>query len=236
MADGSRKPIEEILVGDKVLATDPLTGETAAKVVTDLINSTGIKDLIEITVMPGSIGGEDGPSLTATAEHPFWVPSLGKWIDAAALQSGQWLRTESGTWAKIVVIKRSSAPRQVYNLTVADIHTYHVGVLDQHVLVHNNGPFCGVPIGGKIGDGLGNVDFHGTDYTLNEYIEFVVGHTGDGNPAMGRPSAREIEKALRYAGPVKKGEQNASDFVHGGVRVIINWAKPWKSTSYYIGR
>src|SRR5690606_7255829 len=50
MADGSRKPIEEIKVGDKVLATDPKTGETKAKTVTATILGDGAKDLVKVTI------------------------------------------------------------------------------------------------------------------------------------------------------------------------------------------
>lgn len=77
---------------------------------------------------------------------------------------------------------------------------------------------------------------HGFDYTLNEFVEFIASHAGDDNPAMGRPTRREIGEALRFAGPVRRGDQNASEFVFNGVRVIVNWALPWKSTVYYIGR
>ncbi|WP_432010588.1 DUF6531 domain-containing protein [Streptomyces cucumeris] len=75
--------------------------------------------------------------------------------------------------------------------------------------------------------------FHGSDYTLDEYVEFINGHTGDGDPTMGRPSRAEIEETLRNATPEPLPNQNASRFNHNGVRVIINWDMPWKSTSYY---
>jgi hypothetical protein len=67
-------------------------------------------------------------------------------------------------------------------------------------------------------------------------VEFVHGHTGGGNPTMGRPTPAEIEAALRNTGPVKLEGQNAAKFEHGGVRVIINYDMPWRSTAYYPGR
>ncbi|WP_234401991.1 hypothetical protein, partial [Thermobifida halotolerans] len=116
-----------------------------------------------------------------------------------------------------------------------DLHTYVLAGATP-VLTHNSGPDCGVPVGGRNGDRLGGEDFHGSDYSLDEMVEFVNGHTGDGNPAMGRPSAAEIETTLRQAGPRQLDGQNSSRFDHNGVRVIINWDMPWKSTSYYPGR
>ncbi|MFI5759113.1 hypothetical protein, partial [Streptomyces sp. NPDC051569] len=150
---------------------------------------------------------------------------------------GQWLRTSAGTHVQITAItRRTSHSTTVHNLTVGDRHTYYVLAGATPVLVHNSGPNCGVPAGGKNGDRLGGEDFHGSDYSLDEMVEFVNGHTGGGNPAMGRPSATEVETTLRQAGPRQLDGQNSSRFDHNGVRVIINWDMPWKSTSYYPGR
>ncbi|HEX4816260.1 MAG TPA: polymorphic toxin-type HINT domain-containing protein [Nonomuraea sp.] len=140
MADGSRKPIEDVRIGDEVLATDPTTGRTVAKKVTALINSSGTKYLVEITIRTEQPDETDTQSVIATAHHPFWVPSLQKWVDATYLQPGTWLRTSAGTWIQVADVKRWTAPQQVYNLTVADIHTYHVGVEDANILVHNASP------------------------------------------------------------------------------------------------
>jgi RHS repeat-associated protein len=137
MADESRKPIEDIRVGDKVLATDPTTGETVAKKVIELINSSGTKNLIEITVRTERADEADTESVIATAQHPFWVPSLQEWVDATYLQPGSWLRTSAGTWVQVAAVKRWTASQQVYNLTVADLHTYYVVVGAIDVLVHN---------------------------------------------------------------------------------------------------
>jgi hypothetical protein len=105
------------------------------------------------------------------------------------------------------------------------------------VLVHNSGPFCGIPIGGKIGDALGNEDFHGQDVSLDEVVQAVKGHTGDGMLGMGRP---HIETTLCSAGPVQLVNadgtlQNAASFDDSGVRVIVNYSDIWKSTAYIPG-
>ncbi|WP_187414889.1 polymorphic toxin-type HINT domain-containing protein [Nonomuraea sp. PA05] len=138
MADGSRKPIEEVRVGDEVLATDPTTGETAAKEVTALIDSSGMKQLVEITTRAERQGRIEKHAVIATAQHPFWVPALGRWVDATYLQPSTWLRTSTGTWIQIANVRRWTAPQQVYNLTVADIHTYYAGSGAVDILVHND--------------------------------------------------------------------------------------------------
>ena len=50
MADGTHKPIEQIKPGDKVLATDPATGQTVARTVVATRVSTGVKHLVGVTV------------------------------------------------------------------------------------------------------------------------------------------------------------------------------------------
>jgi hypothetical protein len=77
--------------------------------------------------------------------------------------------------------------------------------------------------------------FRGSEFSKDEFVEFVNGHTGDANPAMDRPTTREIEEALEKAEPERIEGQNAELFRYGRVKVILNYDVPWKSTSYVIG-
>ncbi|MGS2644636.1 TreTu family toxin [Streptosporangium sp. LJ11] len=137
MADGTQKPIEDVEVGEYVLATDPETGRTEARAVTILISSEGTKDLVKLTVDIDRGRGDATAAITATDKHPFWVPSLREWIDAGELQPGMWLQTSAGTHVQIAAIKKWTTARHVHNLTVDDIHTYYVVAGDQAILVHN---------------------------------------------------------------------------------------------------
>ncbi|MGW4974236.1 Hint domain-containing protein, partial [Streptomyces albidoflavus] len=107
MADGTTKPIEDVAIGDTVLTTDPETGETSPQKVTATITGKGTKHLVDITLHTTdpeseaetesgtkSAGGKDPAptTLTATDGHPFWVPQLDTWIDAADLNTGQYLQ------------------------------------------------------------------------------------------------------------------------------------------------
>ncbi|MGW5346990.1 ricin-type beta-trefoil lectin domain protein [Streptomyces sp. NPDC004050] len=139
LADGSTKPIEELEPSDKVLATDPETGETVAKDVTATILGEGEKNLVEVTVTNGDTGTAS-EVINATDKHPFWVGDLAEWVDATDLQPGQWLRTSAGTHVQITAVKRYTAQHAtVHNLTVADLHTYYVLAGVTPVLVHNCG-------------------------------------------------------------------------------------------------
>ncbi|WP_225642595.1 RHS repeat-associated core domain-containing protein [Streptomyces werraensis] len=138
MADGTTKHIENIEIGDKVLATDPETGETGEREVTALIRGSGNKRLVDITV--SSAEGKSG-SFTATAGHPVWLPEENEWADAGALRPGQRVQTEVGTSAKVTKVRHHTEVITVYNLTVDNLHTYYVLAGETPVLVHNSN--CG---------------------------------------------------------------------------------------------
>ncbi|WP_432043785.1 Hint domain-containing protein [Streptomyces cadmiisoli] len=138
MADGSTKPIEKVKGGDKVIATDDKTGETRVETVTAEIKGNGLKHLVTVTIDTDGKAGTSTAEVTATDGHPFWVPELGKWIDATDLTPGQWLRTGAGTLVQISAVKRwTSASATVHNLTVSNAHTYYVLAGATPVLVHN---------------------------------------------------------------------------------------------------
>ncbi|MCM4085218.1 Hint domain-containing protein, partial [Paractinoplanes hotanensis] len=100
MEDGSAKPIERVRPGDRVMAGDPDADTSTGQEVAATIVGDGAKDLIDITVE----GADDvTATITATDGHPFWVDHDGdtatlggRWIDAAQLRHGQWLKTADG--------------------------------------------------------------------------------------------------------------------------------------------
>ncbi|MFD8966406.1 RHS repeat-associated core domain-containing protein [Streptomyces sp. NPDC059568] len=138
MADGSTKPIKDVRLGDKVMATDPETGETRVETVTAEIKGDGVKHLVKVTIDTDGKAGPKTAEVTATDGHPFWVPELREWITATALRPGQWLRTSAGTHVQITAIKRwTTQQATVHNLTVSNLHTYYVVAGGTSVLVHN---------------------------------------------------------------------------------------------------
>lgn len=139
MADGTRKPIKDIKVGDKVQAADPETGEAGPRTVTALIKGQGEKQLVDLIVDTDGTKGTKTGSITATEGHPFWVPALHQWVEAGELQPGQWLQTSAGTWVQITATQHRVRSTAVHNLTVDDLHTYYVLAGATPVLVHNCG-------------------------------------------------------------------------------------------------
>ncbi|MFE7135688.1 polymorphic toxin-type HINT domain-containing protein, partial [Streptomyces sp. NPDC057638] len=144
MADGSRTPIEKVREGDTVLATDPTTGKTSRQKVTATITGSGEKHLVELTLDTDGPRGTTTGKLTATTGHPFWVPSLKKWLKAGELKPGQWLHTGAGTSVQLDAVRAWTQKAAVYNLTVDRAHTYYALAGATPVLVHNAEP-CRFP-------------------------------------------------------------------------------------------
>ncbi|SDJ02803.1 polymorphic toxin-type HINT domain-containing protein [Nonomuraea jiangxiensis] len=144
MADGTRRPIEEVRLGDEVLATDPETGETSARPVVATILGEGHKHLVEVTVDTDGPRGDDTGLVIATDNHPFWVDDEGRWTDAADLEAGDTVLTPEGDRLTVVSLREREADLRVHNLTIDGVHTYYVTTGDADVLVHNkNRGGCG---------------------------------------------------------------------------------------------
>ncbi|SNS74169.1 RHS repeat-associated core domain-containing protein [Streptosporangium subroseum] len=206
MADGTEKPIEQVKVGDNVIATDPKTGTTTAKPVIALITSHGAKNLVQITVDTDGDRGTATDVIIATDQHPFWVNDQRAWVQATKLQSGAWLQTSAGDRLQVVGIAKWTTGHQcVHNLTVADIHTYYVLAGTTPVLVHNsNGP-CGVLPTPQVSDsklqnlanylykGTGNPNLIGDGTTMSAAQHELSG----GSLVQGRGHVKKAEEAIR---------------------------------------
>ncbi|EHY88514.1 Protein of unknown function (DUF1557), partial [Saccharomonospora azurea] len=139
LADGRVKPVEEVEVGDRVWATDPETGEEGPRTVVATITSSGIKELVEVTVDVDGADGDKTARVVATAEHPFWVDDQGRWLNADELTPGDGLRSASGDHIEITAIRQYVEVRRVHNLTISGIRTYYLDATDSSLLVHNTG-------------------------------------------------------------------------------------------------
>ncbi len=129
MADGSHKPIEDVRIGDEVIATDPETGEQGARAVEQVfVHEDTVVDLLV-----------DGEVITTTEDHPFWSVTDQRFERADQLGRGEEVFEASGRLSTVSGLQGGTERRALaYNLSVQGIHTYHVG--EQAVLVHNS---CG---------------------------------------------------------------------------------------------
>ena len=131
------KNIEDIRVGDWVIADDPTTpGGIEAKQVLDTFDNE-VTELYDLYV--------DGEVISTTAEHPFWVPDKG-WMKASDLAVGDLLQTDEETFVDLDKIERREGNFKVYNFEIEGFPTYFVSELG--ILVHNtcNPPWRGKPI------------------------------------------------------------------------------------------
>lgn len=127
MADGTKKPIEDIEVGDKVVATDPETGERVTRKVSHVwVHDDEVLDLVV-----------DGEVVTTTEDHLFWSVTDQRFERADQLGVGEVVLGDGGRQLTVSGFRLGTARTALaYNLEIADVHTYHVG--DGEILVHND--------------------------------------------------------------------------------------------------
>ncbi|MFC9295499.1 polymorphic toxin-type HINT domain-containing protein [Streptomyces sp. NPDC057011] len=139
MADGTTKAIEDVEVGDKVLATDPQTGETESKTVTATITTPDDKEFTDLTLTDDANPRGPPVALTSTSHHPHWSETRHQWLDAGDFTPGEQLRQPSGTTLTVQASRNYPFAVTTHNLTVDDFHTYYVLAGATPVLVHNCG-------------------------------------------------------------------------------------------------
>ncbi|GHH67792.1 type IV secretion protein Rhs [Kitasatospora indigofera] len=147
MTNGDSKPIDQVQVGDNVLATDPQTGVSAAKTVTAVITTPDDEDFTDLSFGdsqdPTATGPAPGATLTTTWHHPFWSLTAERWTEASSLQIGEELRQPDGGAVAIRGVHNYHRQVLTYNLTVTDFHAYYVLAGETPVLVHNSSN-CGM--------------------------------------------------------------------------------------------
>ncbi|SDM08848.1 intein N-terminal splicing region [Lentzea albidocapillata subsp. violacea] len=134
MADGSYKKIEDLRAGEYVLATDPTTGTSGPREVTEVRTKTSERVMVELT---DTTGGK----IKATDEHPFWVESEKRWVKAIDVKPTYRFLTADNRSAEVTGIRTWSGIEKVHNFTVDGLHTYYVASSQEAapLLVHNEG-------------------------------------------------------------------------------------------------
>lgn len=78
----------------------------------------------------------DGDSIDTTPDHPFLTADRG-WVEARDLRVGEPVWSADGSTGAVASLTIDEAPAQMWDLTVADAHTFFVGA--GAWLVHNCG-------------------------------------------------------------------------------------------------
>jgi hypothetical protein len=132
------RPIEELMVGDQVVTLDPETGVMG----TFPVLETRVR--LAPSVVEVSLAGAGGQpsSVRATPGHPFWTLDRG-WVQAADLSPEESLAEVAGDEVHVLSVAAVPLEAPVYNIDVAQVHTYVVG--KAHALVHNWTPCALTP-------------------------------------------------------------------------------------------
>jgi len=204
MADGSQKPIDQVQVGDQVVASDPETGEQAAEPVEQVFVHQDT--LIELRL--------DGDVLTTTVNHPFWSVTDGEFERADQLSAGELVLAAGGSLVRVEGLQHATAHvGTAYNLAIRDIHTYHVGSAE--ILVHNT---CALP--GAAASSSGD-DWAQLSGMLRD------ASSGKGNFGLGSGTASQAQRAgLAWVG---KGYSVASD---GKTLLSSDGLRQWRPPAY----
>ncbi|MER7748479.1 polymorphic toxin-type HINT domain-containing protein [Streptomyces bacillaris] len=229
LAGGAVKKIEDVELGDKVLATDPVTGETSEREVTATIVTDEDRQFTDLT-----IATPDGQEqLTATHEHPFWSVSEEEWTEAGKLKPGTTLRTDEGRTVEVVATRQYESRARTYNLTVEGVHTYYVLAGATPVLVHNSN--CGIGrelIGDERSDhildghrypGAPGKDAFPKDWSDDKILDSVadVVTSPKSQRVWYKGSAVHAERTLK----TRKGEPAVQNVIGtvGGVRILVRY-------------
>ncbi|WP_392748977.1 polymorphic toxin-type HINT domain-containing protein [Streptomyces sp. LN590] len=136
LVHGKTKPIGKIKPGDRVESADPGNGKHQGPrtVTAQLVHHD--RDLVNVTIRH-----DNGHTaiLHTTSHHPFWDATLHAWVQAGNLTAGHALTTATDRHIRIVSVHALTGAADMYNLTVADLHTYYVLAGATPVLVHNSG-------------------------------------------------------------------------------------------------
>ena len=127
-ADGERVPIEDISPGDEVVATDPETGERVTRTVD--ASWSHVDQTVTISI--------DDRELVTTEDHRFWSQTVGAFVPAGDLEVGDKVVGDRGRVHTVTRTAEVGGYERVWNLSIDQVHTYHVG--DTDTLVHNTCP------------------------------------------------------------------------------------------------
>ena len=184
MADGAWKHIEEIQPGEIVLSVSEGNPE-------DKVDSKAVVQVYHNKPQPLVELYLDGGVIRTTANHPFHVRNRG-WIPASQLQIANQFRGHDDQWVELRRKMISDAIKPVFNLQVADHHTYFVGAPNGRtsVLVHNDSPAGPKPNNSKPG-------------WWDSFTDWLWTVMGYGAPA----GSSEVAGALQVAGAALSSRQ-----------------------------
>ena len=124
------RPIETIRPGERLWSRDE--DDPTGPMMLQEVEETFVREAL---IWELKLGGQ---IVRTTAEHPFWREGDG-WVPINLLAEGDRLLCEDGSWVVLESIADTGEWDTVYNMRVANTHTYYVGCAEWgfNVWVHN---------------------------------------------------------------------------------------------------
>ena len=118
------------MIVDVVFAHDPETGQAGPREV--LATWPHMDTLVEFEVGDATV--------TTTEDHEFWNVADQAWQETQHIDAGDLLLTADGATVEAgTLLWETAHVAPAFDLTIAEIHTYHVTAGDESGLVHNQG-------------------------------------------------------------------------------------------------
>lgn len=130
LADGSYKRIDEISQGDSVLSFDVESAQWTSELVLDQWSHPDDGALTTVSFA-------DGSGFTATDDHLVWSQSQLGWRPLHSFVAGDALLSPGGTIVIDQIDTSAAVSSIVWDISVANTHTFTVNTGTHDVLVHN---------------------------------------------------------------------------------------------------
>ena len=131
-------------------------------------------------VPPGEVESGEPFVISSTAEHPFYVYQKG-WTPLAQIKPGDWIRTDNG-WVEVNRVEDTGEFETVYNLRVADHHTYFVASPDGSYSVWAHNQYSPQIVQFR---NTHDMNGEGAGSNVVAYARRIVGGVETGNPVYG---------------------------------------------------
>ncbi|WP_425551972.1 polymorphic toxin-type HINT domain-containing protein [Fodinicola feengrottensis] len=116
LATGALVSIARVHVGDKVEATDPMTGKNSVQTVTATIKTLTDSDFTDVTIKDAHGVVQ---TITSTQGHPYWDVSRHIFVQAALVTRGDRLSGPDGSDSAVVSVTEHESHTATYNLTAS---------------------------------------------------------------------------------------------------------------------
>ena len=148
-----------------------------------------------------------GQVIETTAEHPFYVREKG-WLAAGFVEEGDRVHGKDGEWTTVEDVAETQRVATVYNMRVADFHTYFVGGEEWGFSVWAHNQSCGVgedPQRSVVHDELTLNDHHVFEGEINRRGRAVGFHHREGGNDTPTARMTSLESARMLRAFIKAG-------------------------------